>query len=207
MYVPPAFAEDDPAILRQMMEQARLATLVTLGPQGMEATPLPLLVQTAPDGRMQLAGHIARANPQWRHFDRRVPALALFQGPDAYVTPSWYAAKVETGKVVPTWNYTAVHAYGSLRILEDRAEILDIVRRQTDRHEADRDRPWSLDDAPADFLLAMTTGIVGVVLTVERLEGKRKLSQNRPGDDQARIKTGLALSGDHRDRALSKLMP
>lgn len=207
MYNPPHFREDDPEILYGLIREARLATLVTLGAGGLFATHLPLLLQGGADGGpARLVGHLARANPQWRDFDPAVPALAIFQGPDGYVTPAWYGAKAETGKVVPTWNYVAVHAYGRLEAVTDAEGLHAIVGTLTDRHEAARPDPWAVTDAPEDYVRAQLKGIVGVVLHIDRLEGKRKLSQNRPEADRAAVAAGLAASADPRDRALAALM-
>lgn len=207
MYNPPHFREDDPEILYGLIREARLATLVTLGAGGLFATHLPLLLQGGTDGgAARLVGHVARANPQWRDFDPAVPALAIFQGPEAYVTPAWYGAKAETGKVVPTWNYVAVHAYGRLEAVTDAERLHAIVGTLTDRHEAARPDPWAVTDAPEDYVRAQLKGIVGVVLHIDRLEGKRKLSQNRPQADRAAVAAGLAASADPRDRTLAALM-
>jgi transcriptional regulator len=190
MYTPTAFRmETDHALA--LVEAHPFATLVSLGCGGLLSTPLPLLLDRQGDGA-RLIGHIARANPHWRDFDPSVPSLAIFQAGDAYVTPSWYAAKRETGKVVPTWNYNAVHIHGRLRVVEEPAALLGIVTRLTDRHEAERAQPWAVSDAPADYIATMLKGIVGLELLVERVEGKAKLSQNRPAEDQAAVRAGLA---------------
>ncbi|QJE71984.1 FMN-binding negative transcriptional regulator [Aerophototrophica crusticola] len=205
MYTPPHFREDDPAALRAIIRAARLATLVTMGEGGLTATPLPLLAEEGPEG-LRLIGHLARANPQWRGFDPAIPALALFQGPEAYVSPSWYATKAETHKVVPTWNYVAVHAYGRLEVVEEPDALHAIVSRLTDHHESGRATPWAVTDAPPDFIRAQLKGIVGVVLHVDRLEGKRKLSQNRNEADRAGVRQGLSASADPRDRAVGEMV-
>ncbi|SNS42418.1 MULTISPECIES: FMN-binding negative transcriptional regulator [unclassified Azospirillum] len=190
MYIPAAFRMETDAALA-LVAAHPFATLVSLGSGGLLSTPLPLLLDRQ-GNQVRLIGHIARANPHWRDFDPAVPSLAVFQGGDAYVTPSWYAAKQETGKVVPTWNYKAVHIHGTLRLVEEPAALLDIVTRLTDRHEADRPMPWAVSDAPADYLATMLKAIVGLELLVERVEGKAKLSQNRPAEDQAAVRAGLA---------------
>jgi len=190
MYTPNAFRmETDHALA--LVEARPFATLVSLGRGGLLSTPLPFLLDRQGE-QIRLIGHIARANPHWRDFDPAVPSLAIFQGGDAYVTPSWYAAKRETGKVVPTWNYSAVHIHGTLRLVEEPAALLAIVSRLTDRHEAGRATPWVVNDAPADYIAAMLKAIVGLELLVERVEGKAKLSQNRPAEDQAAVRAGLA---------------
>jgi transcriptional regulator len=190
MYIPAAFRlENDQSLA--LVEARPFATLVSLGGGCLLSTPLPLLLDRQGD-EIRLIGHIARTNPHWRDFDPTVPSLAIFQGGDAYVTPSWYAAKRETGKVVPTWNYSSVHIHGHLRAVEEPAALLDIVTRLTDRHEAGRATPWSVSDAPVDYIATMLKAIVGLELPVERVEGKAKLSQNRPPADQAAVRAGLA---------------
>jgi transcriptional regulator len=200
MYLPTHFKESRPEILQQAIEAVDLATLVTVTDQGMEASHIPLLYdpQPATDGSAPhgtLYGHIARANGQWQRFRSDIDALAIFQGPDAYITPSWYETKRETGKVVPTWNYVAVHAYGRLRIFDDAPGLLDLVTRLTNRHESRRAKPWAVSDAPRDYIEAMLKGIVGLALPVTRLEGKRKMSQNRSAPDQRGVVEGLRADG------------
>lgn len=205
MYVPTQFQETDTAAIHAMMRAARLATLVTSGAGGLMATPLPLFLDAEEGAHGVLYGHVAKANPQWREGGGE--ALALFQGPDAYVSPSWYATKAETGKVVPTWNYTAVHAYGPAEFFEDADRLLAVVTRLTDRHEAGRAHPWAVSDAPADFIRAQLKGIVGLRLPIARLEGKSKMSQNRNAADRAGVAAGLAASGEAADRAVAGLIP
>jgi transcriptional regulator len=206
MYVPPAFREDDPAELAAMIAAARLATLVTATPDGMIATPLPLLFDPGEGAHGTLYGHVARANPQWRH-PADGDALALFAGPDAYVSPSWYAAKAEHGKVVPTWNYIAVHAYGPVEFFDEPDRLLAVVSRLSDLHEAGRERPWSVTDAPEAYVAAQLRGIVGLRLAITRIEGKRKLSQNRSASYRVGVATGLAGAAREEERALGAMIP
>lgn len=206
MYVPPAFREDDPAALAAIIAAARLATLVTATPDGLVATPLPLFFDPAEGPMGTLYGHVARANPQWR-LPVSGEALALFAGPDAYVTPSWYAAKAEHGKVVPTWNYVAVHAYGPVEFFEDPDRLRAIVTRLTDLHEAGRARPWAVSDAPDGYIAAQLRGIVGVRLPIARIEGKRKLSQNRSAADRLGVAAGLADGPREDERAVGAMIP
>ena len=188
MYVPAPFAVDD-AEAWALLAEARLGVLVTHGAEGLHATHLPFAVDPE-HGR--LLGHVARPNDGG---SAAAEGLAIFQGPSAYVSPAWYAAKAEHGRVVPTWNYEAVHVRGRLRWFDDPAGLLDVVQRLTDRFEAGRAAPWSVADAPADYVERLMAGIVGVELTVTAIEGKRKLSQNRPAGDRARIVAGLAAEG------------
>jgi transcriptional regulator len=206
MYVPPAFREDDLAALHGTMRGARLANLVTATGEGVMATPLPLFLAADEGPHGTLYGHLARANPQWR-LPAVGEAMALFMGPDAYVTPSWYPSKQEHHRVVPTWNYVAVHAYGSAEFFEDADRLLDLVTQLTDLHERPRAQPWAVADAPTDFVRAQLKGIVGLRLPITRLEGKRKMSQNRPEADRRGVAAGLAESERPGERAAAKLIP
>ncbi|MGE3148629.1 MAG: FMN-binding negative transcriptional regulator [Pseudorhodoplanes sp.] len=206
MYLPPAFREDDPAFIHEAMRAARLANLVTATPAGLIATPLPLFLDAAEGDKGVLYGHVARANPQWRE-PVTGEALAIFMGPDAYVTPSWYATKAESGKVVPTWNYVAIHAYGPIEFFADEDRLRDVVTRLTDLHERPRAEPWAVTDAPADFIRAQLRGIVGLRMPITRIDAKKKMSQNRPAQDRAGVARGLAQSDSAADRTVAKLIP
>jgi len=189
VYVPPLHREDRIDALHDAMHRTGLATLVTLTDAGLIASHVPLLLDTEPAPYGTLIGHLARPNAQARGAIGE--ALAIFQGPEAYITPSWYATKRATGKVVPTWNYVAIHAYGTLELFNDRERLRDIVTRLTERHEGTRASPWAVGDAPADFIDGMLNGIVGFVLPITRLEGKWKMSQNRPAEDREGVVAGL----------------
>ncbi|MBZ9706333.1 FMN-binding negative transcriptional regulator [Mesorhizobium sp. ESP7-2] len=206
MYTPPAFRDDDKDSILATIRAARLANLVTATADGPLATPLPLFLDETEGEHGVIHGHMARANPQWR-----VPAigdgLAIFMGPDAYVTPAWYATKQETGKVVPTWNYAAVHAYGPVEFFDDADRLLEVVTRLTNLHEGARAAPWAVSDAPPDFIQSQLRGIVGLRMPVVRLEGKRKMSQNRNAADRAGVVAGLAASERPSDREVSSLIP
>jgi transcriptional regulator len=182
-------------VLQAAIRDAGLATLVTLTGQGLVASHVPLLLDPEPAPYGTLLGHLARPNPQATDSRTDPEALAIFHGPEAYITPSWYATKRETGKVVPTWNYVAVHAYGPLRFFDDPRRLLEIVTRLTERHETPRAQPWAVADAPAEFIAGMLRGIVGFELPITRLEGKRKMSQNRPPADRAGVIAGLSAEG------------
>jgi transcriptional regulator len=206
MYIPAAFREDDLPALQGMMRAARLSSFVTATANGPVVTPLPLFLNAEEGPFGTLYGHLARANPQWK-----TPpigeAMALFMGPDAYITPAWYATKRETGKVVPTWNYVAVHAYGPVEFFEEPDRLLEVVTRLTNLHEAPRAEPWAVTDAPEDFIRAQLRGIVGLRLPIARLEGKRKMSQNRNEADRAGVAQGLAESDRAGDREAAALIP
>jgi transcriptional regulator len=206
MYVPPAFREDDLTSLHGMMRDAGLANLVTATAEGLAATPLPLFLAPEEGPYGTLYGHLARANPQWR-LPPTGEAMALFMGPDAYVSPSWYPSKLEHQKVVPTWNYIAVHAYGPVEFFEDADRLLEVVTRLTDRHEQSRARPWTVTDAPENFIRAQLRGIIGLRLPITRLEGKRKMSQNRSEADRRGVAAGQADSERASERAAAKLIP
>jgi transcriptional regulator len=206
MYVPPAFREDELAALHATIREARLANLVTATAQGLVATPLPLFLAPEEGPHGTLYGHLARANPQWK-LSPKGDAMALFMGPDAYVSPSWYPSKLEHQTVVPTWNYVAVHAYGPAEFFEDSDRLLGVVTRLTDLHEQSRAEPWAVTDAPASFVRAQLRGIVGLCLPIARVEGKRKMSQNRSAADRAGVAAGLAASDRASERAAAELIP
>jgi transcriptional regulator len=167
---------------------------------------LPLFLDESEGVHGVIYGHMAKANPQWR-LPCTGEALAIFMGPDAYVTPSWYATKRETGKVVPTWNYIAVHAYGPVEFFDHPERLLQVVTRLTDMHETSRPVPWAVDNAPADFIASQLRGIIGVRIPVTRLEGKRKMSQNRLEADRIGVAAGLASSANPRDQEVAELIP
>jgi len=207
MYNPPHFREDRPDELARLIREARLALLVSQGADGVpDATHLPMVLEPAEAPHGTLYGHVAKANAHWRGLRAAGRARAVFSGPEAYVSPSLYAAKREHGRVVPTWNYVAVHAIGAVEVFEDPDRLHALVARLTDRHEAPRAEPWAVTDAPEDFVRAQLKGIVGVALRIETLIGKRKLSQNRSAADRDGVIAGLAASADPRDVAVSEAM-
>lgn len=196
MYQPTHFREARADVLRELMDGHPLGTLVTLGPDGLNGNHIPFLYDADPAPHGTLRGHVARANPVWREHRQDVEALVIFQGPQAYVTPSWYPRKQHTGKVVPTWNYLVVHAYGPLRVIDDREWLRGFVMRLTERHEARRETPWKVTDAPADFIETNLKAIVGIEIPVSRLFGKWKVSQNQPAADREGVVRGLREIGD-----------
>jgi transcriptional regulator len=206
MYMPPAFVDDDAQSIRAAIHAARLANLVTATVDGIFATPLPLLLDETEGEHGVLYGHVARGNPQWRSTPIG-EGLAIFMGPDAYVSPSWYATKRETGKVVPTWNYVTVHAHGTIEFFDEPSRLIDIVTRLTDRHEQQRASPWKVSDAPDDYIAAQLRGIVGLRMPITRLQGKKKMSQNRPEADRRGVAAGLAESELPSEREAAKLIP
>lgn len=207
MYTPRAFALDDLPELQQLIRHTRLAQLVTFGEHGLQASHLPLLLNPDEGPNGTLYGHLAKANRQWQDLQNGSEALVIFAGAEAYVSPGFYPAKAEHGKVVPTWNYLAVHAYGQAEVFTDAERLLTLVSALTDRHENGRAQPWKVSDAPADYIDGMLKAIVGFALPIQRLQGKRKLSQNRSAADIAGVREGLAASVDVRDQTLARFIP
>lgn len=205
MYLPGHFTEERVEILAELVRRHPFATLVSLDGDGLIATHLPLLWDADREPYGTLRGHFARPSPHAKVASSPVDALAIFAGPNAYISPSWYPSKEEHGKVVPTWNYAAVHAYGRLRPIDDTEWLRTLVTRLTDREEAAFAKPWRVTDAPDAFVDAVLRGIVGVEIEVTRLEGKWKLGQNRPEADQDGVVAGLAERGDAGSAALADL--
>lgn len=209
MYIPPSHAESRPEVLFDYMEAHPLAALVTASPaDGLFATHLPLVVHRDRGAQGVLEGHVARASVHHRHAgaDGSLDALVIFSGPDAYISPSWYASKTEHGRVVPTWNYVAVHVYGTLRFVDDAAFLRRHLDELVTRHEATRPAPWAVSDAPADYVAQQAQAIVGVEVTIARLEGKWKMSQNRSSADIDGVIGGLAGSPSPDDRAVAEIV-
>jgi transcriptional regulator len=195
VYLPSHFAEERLPVLHALMQSHPLSTLVVSAQGQLEANPVPLLLDATRGAQGTLVGHVARGNPLWRHIeagtDAQLGALAIFHGPQAYVTPNWYPAKQADGKVVPTWNYIVVHAHGRLRTIHDPQWLLALVTRLTDVNEAGEAAPWRVTDAPASYIQQMLRAIVGIELPITRLEGKWKVSQNRSVADRRGVAAGL----------------
>lgn len=208
MYVPAHFAEQRPEVLHRLMHEHPLGSLVTLEPDGLNACHIPFEIAPAsaeaPHGTLR--AHIARNNPLWRNASATIDALVIFQGPQAYITPAWYAEKQASGKVVPTYNYATVHAYGPLRIIDDAAWLHALLERLTNRHEATRAQPWQLGDAPPDYIEKMLSAIIGIEIPLRRVIGSWKASQNRSGADRATIAAGLRAIGDVDSVAMAGLV-
>ena len=194
MYVPPAFRDEDLPGLHAAMRACGLATLVTATERGLVATPLPLILEAGEGPMGTLYGHLARANPQ-ATLAPLGEAMVLFGGPDGYVSPSWYPSKAEHGRVVPTWDYAAIHAYGVAEFYDDPGALHAHVSALTDRHEAGRAEPWAVGDAPDAFVASQLRGIVGLRLAIGRIDGKAKFSQNRSAEDRAGAAAGLRADG------------
>jgi transcriptional regulator len=204
MYMPAHFEESRPEVLQRLIHDHPLATWVVQGGSGLVVNHIPFLLDVSRGAHGTLIGHVARANPVWRALG---PSVAVFQGPQAYISPSWYPSKREHGKVVPTFNYAVVHAHGTPRAIEAPDEVLAIVTRLTQMHEAGHAVPWSVNDAPPDYIEQMLKAIVGIELPVERLVGKWKASQNRSAPDRLGTVAGLQQRGDAESLAMAALVP
>ncbi len=206
MYTPKAFEVTDLPMLHAAMKQSELATLVTITNNGLVATHLPLLLDETKGAYGTLTGHVSRANVQWRDTDPNAEALIIFLGLDSYVTPNWYPAKQETGRVVPTWNYAAIHAYGRITFIEDPEWLRTMVSDLTRKHEASFPSPWQVSDAPAVYIDSQLKAIVGFEFQILRLEGKQKFNQNRSVEDRLGVIQGLRELEDERKTQVAELM-
>ena len=195
MYRPPLFREDRLDVLHAAISHHPLATLVTAGAHGLMANHIPFLINPAGSANGVLRAHLARANDQLVDLRAGAEALVIFQGAESYVTPSWYASKAEHGKVVPTWNYVAVHAWGTPTVFDDPAWLRQQIGDLTAKQESPRTQPWSVSDAPDDFVASQVKGIVGLEIPIARIEGKWKVSQNRPQADREGVADGLRELG------------
>jgi transcriptional regulator len=196
MYRPAFFREDRIDVLHGLIRTHPFAQLVTADGQGLQANPLPMLIDPEASPNGTLRGHLARGNDQVAALREAGQALVIFQGPHAYISPSWYPSKAEHGKVVPTWNYVAVHAWGRPSVIDDRAWLRRLVGDLTEIHERGRPNPWSVDDAPQDFVAVQLKAIVGIEIPLDRIEGKWKVSQNRSEPDRRGVVEGLRTDGD-----------
>lgn len=203
MYIPAQFEEARPEVLHRLMRAHSLGTLVTLGPGGLNANHIPFEIDPAPAPFGTLRAHVARNNPVWRDWPAEVDSLVVFQGAQAYISPSWYATKQETHRVVPTYNYMVVHAYGRPRMIDDPAWLLALLERLTDRYEAGRAQPWRVSDAPADYTRKLLSAIVGIEMPITKLIGKWKVSQNQPQANRVGVERGLRTEGDERAVAMA----
>lgn len=206
MYIPKANEENRLEVLHELIESHPLASLVTMGSSGLFASHLPMVLERESATRGLLKAHLSRANRQWRDFQPEVEALAIFSGPEHYISPSWYPEKKETGKVVPTWNYAVVHVYGHLKVIEDPAWLLGHLNGLTTVHESTFPAPWQVSDAPADYVASLLKGIVGLELPIERIEGKWKASQNHPEANRAGIIEGLERLNTPKSLAMKALV-
>ena len=216
MYIPEHFEETNVGVLHNLIGQHPLGALVTVTSQGLDANHIPFLIHAEPVPYGTLHGHVARANPLWRERAHEQPsehspvpalnALVIFQGPQVFVSPSWYPTKQETGKVVPTWNYVVVHAHGRLRIIDDPVWVRSHLEELTGRHEGRRAVPWKVTDAPADYIDKMAGAVVGIEIPIARLVGKWKVSQNRPARDRDGVVQGLVREGSPEASTMADLV-
>lgn len=195
MYIPKHFDEPRIDVMQALIRDYPLATLVTLSATGLNANHIPLHLANDGSAYGSLRGHVARSNPILADLDKQTEVMAIFQSENAYVSPSWYATKQETGKVVPTWNYAAVHAYGTLKVIDDPAWIRLQLEALTAEHEANFPAPWAVSDAPLDFTERLIAQIVGIEIHLTRLQGKWKVSQNQPPENRNGVIKGLNESG------------
>jgi transcriptional regulator len=206
MYTPKAFEVTDLPLLHAAMRETGLAILVTVTSSGLVATHLPLLLDDSKGPFGTLTGHVSRANVQWKETDPATEALVIFPGLDTYVTPTWYPAKQETGRVVPTWNYAAIHAYGPITFFEDAERLRAVVTELTTQHESTFPAPWKVTDAPATYIDSQLKAIVGFELPIMRLEGKQKFNQNRSREDRDGVIAGLRALKDAGKTEVAELM-
>ena len=206
MYQPPHFREERLEIQHDLIRARPLGMLVTVGSEGLIANPVPFILDAAASASGTLRAHLSRANSQWRDFDPARDVLVIFQGEEAYVTPAWYEGKREHGKVVPTWNYAVVQAYGRMTVRDDPAWILKQVEQMTRQQEAAMPEPWEVADAPAPFIAAQLKGIVGIEIEITRIEAKWKVSQNKAEGDRRGVSQGLRRTGDDASRRMADLV-
>jgi transcriptional regulator len=206
MYIPSQFQESRAEVLHALIKSHPLSTLVIFDGTELIANHIPLLLDCARGEHGTLRGHVARSNPVWRQLGSGRDALAVFQGPDAYITPNWYPSKQADGKVVPTWNYVAVHAHGPLRAVEDPAWLLALVTELTSEHESRLSAQWRVADAPVNYIDKMIKGIVGIEMPISRIQGKWKVSQNRPIADRQGVIAGLESQPGDESAAMARLV-
>lgn len=206
MYIPKIHEESDRGVLHALIRSQSLATWVTQGDGELLINHIPFLLDAERGEHGTLVAHVARANPVWRTFSKSVASIVVFQGAQSYITPSWYPSKHEHGKAVPTWNYAVVHAHGVPQVMDDRDWLLRHVTQLSDLHESAQALPWSVSDAPPDYIDKMLGAIVGIEIPISKLEGKWKVSQNRPTADQLGTMAGLLGRGDAQSRDMAALV-
>jgi len=206
MYVPRHFEETDIGVLHALIKSQPLGTWVTQGAAGLLVNHIPFLIDAGRGEHGTLIGHVARANPVWQSFSKDIASVVVFQGAQAYITPSWYPSKHAHGKAVPTWNYAVVHAHGVPCTFEDKDRLLRHVRQLSDLHESKQAVPWSVSDAPRDFIDTMLGAIVGIEIPIAELVGKWKLSQNRPEADKLGVVAGLLAREDAQSKEMASLV-
>jgi transcriptional regulator len=206
MYTPSHFEETRPAVLQRMMDQYPLATVVAHTVNGLQANHIPVIYESSGNSPGTLKGHIARANSLWRNVNSGGEVLAIFQGASHYISPNWYPSKLTHGQVVPTWNYTVVHARGRITWIQDAAWLREFVQTLTERHERGFANPWRMSDAPGKYIDGMLAAIVGFEIAIETLTGKWKLSQNRSTEDRAGVVSSLSALPGEASQQMAKLV-
>jgi transcriptional regulator len=206
MYVPQLHKEESPDILHALIRSHPLGAWVTLGAGGLLANHIPFMLDAQSGPKGLLRAHVARANPVWREMSATQPSLVMFQGPESYITPSWYPSKHQHGKAVPTWNYAVVHAHGLPRVVDDPAWLRGHLEKMTDSHEQGQALPWKVGDAPTDYIDRMVEAVVGIEIPIDTLTGKWKVSQNRPHADRLGVVAGLTGRGDEASLAMAVLV-
>ena len=206
MYQPPHFREDRIEVQHDLIRSHPLGLLIAAGPGGLQANPIPFLVYPEPSPHGTLRAHMARGNPQWRELNAVKECLVVFQGPQQYITPSWYPTKKEHGKVVPTWNYVTVHAWGAPQVIDDAAWLRRQVEDLTNQNEGKLPEPWKVDDAPEQYLASQIKGIIGIEIPISKIEGKWKVSQNRPAIDREGVVAGLRNAGGRQAEVMAELV-
>lgn len=204
MYIPKKFIQEDKAQLKSLIKNYPLAALVSTNINGLEASHIPLQLIESKDTNWKLMGHIARANPLWKTIEDQSKVLVIFQGPQSYISPNWYPTKREHGKVVPTWNYAAIHITGVLTFIHDTKWKMDMLNRLTNQMESDQPKSWKMSDAPGDFIEKQLNAIVGIEILVSHAEGKWKLSQNQPEENQKGVIHGLSNSHKSGERLMAE---
>ncbi|NWB94161.1 FMN-binding negative transcriptional regulator [Pseudomonas agarici] len=206
MYLPPLFEEKDLAVLRAAVNQVGFGTLVTFNDSDLEISHIPMLLDENEEGSLRLLGHLSRNNPQFQPLSVDNRAIVMFLGPDAYISPQWYPSTAQTGRSVPTWNYTAIHIRGTIRFFQEEEQILELLTRQTARHESGRAYPWSPAQAPSDHIHAMAHGVVGFEIPVEHIQGKWKMSQYASTEDRKGAIEGLRRENHEKPAAVAEIM-
>ncbi len=206
MYIPKHFAEPRREVLHELIQRQPLATIITLNQNGINANHIPLYLDPQAGEFGTLYGHVARANSIWQEHTSQHDILAIFHGSDSYITPSWYASKAQTGKVVPTWNYAVAHAYGPLQVIDDPQWLRQQLEQLTKHNEASFEHQWQVDDAPHEYTEALLKAIVGIAIPITRLLGKWKVSQNQPHANQQSVIAGLEASNEPTASAMIELI-
>lgn len=207
MHIPATFREDRTEVMHELIRAYPLGTLITYGPNGLLASPVPFLLYGEEGESGTLRAHIARSNPHWKAVASASECLIIFQGPDGYVTPTWYPSKAATHKEVPTWNYAAVHAWGKAAVIDNADWLERQLRDLTDSHEKGRPLPWKVTDAPDDYVATQMKAIIGIEMVIDRIEGKWKMSQNKDDANRAGVIDGMRTDDDpHRNMAVADLI-